>query len=288
MGQVFSVALRAYNCYTECMKDAAILLACMGRAVRLHQIASDSKRSFMIKARTRGLIFLVSLIIIISSRGVVAGGIGGVLDHFGNDLKFTYGYWPGLIALGGAIAAAELTEVDHRVSAHYRGGGNLGKFDKVAGYVGDFYVVDSVALLLFGISKLAHADKPALTGEAMLEALALTETSTAALKLAFRRGRPDGGKYSFPSGHVARCFAAASVLETMHGPMAGIPAFLAASAISFSRIDSNAHYLSDVAFGAAWGAAIGWGTAWFHKKSIKRLTISPMTDGTGIAISYRF
>ncbi len=209
--------------------------------------------------------------------------------HFGNDIRYTFAYWPAFVILGGSIAAAELTQLDQRVANHYKNGGDLGKFDSIADHAGSAYAVDSAAVLLFGISKLAHAEKPALTGEAMVEALVLTEASVGGLKLAFSRQRPNGGNYGFPSAHAARCFAAASVLQTMYGPAAGVPAFLAAAAVSFSRIDANVHNVSDVVFGAAWGAAIGWGSAWFHQKRFENIALIPtMNNGPGLEFAYRF
>lgn len=210
--------------------------------------------------------------------------------HLGNDIRYSFAYWPAFVILGGGIAAAELTQVDQKVANHYRShGSDLGKFDSVAGMVGNWYVIDTASALEFGIAELVHAKKAALTGESLVESLFLTEMSTGALKLAFHRTRPNGGTYGFPSAHAARCFDVAAVIETLHGPAAGIPAFLAAAAIGFSRIDSNVHNVSDVVFGAAWGTAIGWGTAWFHKRHYENLAIYPMMNGGhGLEVAYRF
>lgn len=210
--------------------------------------------------------------------------------HIGNDITNTFGNWPMLLILGGGIAAAESTYVDHDVADHFRNNARLGNVDKVANRFGEPYVIDSAALLTWGIAKLAHDEEIALTGETMLEALALTEGSVLGMKAAFRRTRPDGGNYSFPSGHAARTFAVASVLETLHGPKAGIPAFLIAGFISFTRVDQNSHYLSDVIFGAAWGAALGWGTARYHSKLIsEKMAIIPSCAGNpGLELIYLF
>ncbi|PIU58222.1 MAG: hypothetical protein COS89_01505 [Deltaproteobacteria bacterium CG07_land_8_20_14_0_80_38_7] len=236
---------------------------------------------------------LIFTLLILTAITLPRSGFSGtgkeIFIHFGNDIKYTFGNWPAFVVLGGAIAAAATTKIDQNVANHFRNNRSLGKFDTFANYAGEFYVVDTSAVLLFGISKLAHAEKPALVGEAMVEALVLTELSTVGLKLAFNRDLPNGHKYGFPSGHASRCFAVAAVLETMYGPKAGVPAFLVASAIGFSRIDSDVHYVSDVVFGAAWGAAIGWGTAWFHKKAFENISIYPMMNGSkGIQFSYKF
>jgi hypothetical protein len=60
---------------------------------------------------------------------------------------------------------------------------------------------------------------------------------------------------SFPSGHSAAAFAAATVLTRHYGWKAAIPAYLGAAYIGASRVHDNKHYLSDVTFGAAMGIA---------------------------------
>ena len=212
-----------------------------------------------------------------------------IINHFGNDIVNSFANWPAFVIAGGALAAAELTQADQSIQDHFRNGPHLGKADTIAGIAGAAYVVDTSSILLYGIGKLAKDEKLALTGEAMFEALAITEVSTLGLKAAFRRTRPDGGHYSFPSGHAARCFAAATVLQTFYGLPAGIPAYLAAAFISFTRMDQNFHYASDVVFGAALGAGIGWGTALFHKKLGDKVVIVPTaSNGPGLSVYYRF
>jgi membrane-associated phospholipid phosphatase len=233
---------------------------------------------------------VVALVVLSAFSATASARVPTVVAHIGHDIEGTFASWPAFVILGGAIAAADLTQVDQSFQDHFRNGRHLGKADTIANYAGEWYAIDSAALLTWGIAKLAHDEKVALTGETLVEALALTETSVMAMKLAFRRERPNGGHYSFPSGHAARTFCVASVLETMHGPAVGIPAFLVASFISFTRIDANDHVLSDVVFGAAWGAALGWGTAHFHKHLAKAPMIMPaMVDGVpGVMVAGRF
>ena len=212
-----------------------------------------------------------------------------LINHFGNDLSYTFASWPAFVIAGGALAAAELTQADDSIADHFKNGPYLGKADKVAGIVGEAYVVDTSSVVLYGIGKLIKDEKVALTGETLFETLAITEVSTLGLKAAFRRSRPDGGNYSFPSGHAARCFAAATVLQTLYGLPAGVPAYLVAAFISFTRMDQNSHYASDVVFGAALGSAIGWGTALFHKKLGDKVIIVPTAfNGPGLTVNYRF
>jgi undecaprenyl-diphosphatase len=61
--------------------------------------------------------------------------------------------------------------------------------------------------------------------------------------------------HSFPSGHAASSFAAATVIA-MLAPRLRVPAFLLAAAIAFSRVYNGVHWPSDVLVGALLGVAI--------------------------------
>lgn len=67
--------------------------------------------------------------------------------------------------------------------------------------------------------------------------------------------RPEG--FSFPSGHTGASFAAASALLFGRNRL-GIPAFVLASLIGFSRLYLYVHYPTDVFAGALLGIMLGW------------------------------
>jgi len=77
--------------------------------------------------------------------------------------------------------------------------------------------------------------------------------ATAVLKYSIDTDRPDGGSHSFPSGHTSLAFSGASFLQKRYGWKYGIPAYVAASFVGWSRIESDNHYLKDVLAGAAIG-----------------------------------
>ena len=92
----------------------------------------------------------------------------------------------------------------------------------------------------------------------MAQALIVNCAYTYALKRAVGRTRPDGSdNQSFPSGHASDAFALATVANAHFGAKVGIPAYLAAGAIGFSRVSKNAHNLSDVLAGATLGYIVG-------------------------------
>ncbi len=105
--------------------------------------------------------------------------------------------------------------------------------------------------------------------EEIVEALAFTGATTLALKFAVGRRRPDGSRYSFPSGHTSHAFAAAGVIA-FHSPLyVGLPALLAAATVGFVRVDVNKHFYSDVAAGAGIGLMYATGVVLFHD-SVRR------------------
>jgi undecaprenyl-diphosphatase len=97
--------------------------------------------------------------------------------------------------------------------------------------------------------------------------VALTDASAAGLKAAFDRDRPperyaepdplvnvpESG--SFPSGHAATSFAAATILSFAFPRLAPFLLVLAA-AVGFSRVYVGVHYPLDIVGGALLGVAI--------------------------------
>ncbi|GAC1614299.1 MAG: phosphatase PAP2 family protein [Candidatus Dormibacteraceae bacterium] len=98
-------------------------------------------------------------------------------------------------------------------------------------------------------------------------ALGATYVAQNVLKPIFRRNRPFVDRtanvvgvrhpdHSFPSGHTAASFAAATAL-TIFYPRASPMLYLTAGAVGLSRIHLGHHFLSDVVGGAVVGTVIG-------------------------------
>ncbi len=107
-------------------------------------------------------------------------------------------------------------------------------------------------------SAAAHEASGVKTAKRLALSLGATTAAVSLLKAATDRTRPDGSNdYSFPSGHTAGAFAAATVIAREHGRVAGAVAYSAAAAAGYARIANNKHYLSDVVAGAILGRLIG-------------------------------
>lgn len=115
--------------------------------------------------------------------------------------------------------------------------------------------------------------------------VAASTAATWALKLAIRKKRPRGGKYSFPSGHTSLAFSGASFLGMRYGAAYGVPACGAASYVGYSRVQSKRHYWSDVLCGGAIGALSGFlfTTPQLEKKQEKLTEVPNLTDTSRLA-----
>ncbi|MGE7776492.1 phosphatase PAP2 family protein [Chitinophaga sp. NPDC101104] len=102
-----------------------------------------------------------------------------------------------------------------------------------------------------------------IKGEAMMFA------TVSLLKNTTHQLRPDGTTYnSFPSGHTAQAFAAATFLseEYKHRfPWMPYAAYGVASAVGGLRIANNRHYVSDVLVGAGLGILSMKVAYWTHR-----------------------
>jgi undecaprenyl-diphosphatase len=106
-----------------------------------------------------------------------------------------------------------------------------------------------------------------------LPLLATTWVVEHPVKSFFRRKRPfidivralvvgkKPGTWSFPSGHTASSFAAATILSRCW-PRRRLHFFGVASLVGFSRIYAGAHYPGDVAAGAGLGVALATAVRW--------------------------
>jgi membrane-associated phospholipid phosphatase len=90
------------------------------------------------------------------------------------------------------------------------------------------------------------------TGQ-FLEATAMTVGVTYGLKYTISEERPNGRKHSFPSAHTSVSFVAADFLRKRYGLEYGIPAYLAAGFVGYSRVEAKEHHVHDVLAGAAIG-----------------------------------
>lgn len=89
----------------------------------------------------------------------------------------------------------------------------------------------------------------------LIKSEAVTVGIVEVLKSTTHEMRPNGkDDKSFPSAHSAVAFSAAQYMQMKGGWEYGVPAYLAASYVAWSRVDAREHRWRDVAAGAATGA----------------------------------
>jgi membrane-associated phospholipid phosphatase len=117
----------------------------------------------------------------------------------------------------------------------------------------------------------------------------INQSMVVGLKMAVGSQRPNGqDSMSFPSGHTAGAFTWAATVSHYYGLKAGIPAYLAATYVGFSRLDDRAHRLTDVVAGAAIGYIVGK-TVSRRANPYRRLDWNVMVPpGGGVALSLQY
>jgi undecaprenyl-diphosphatase len=133
------------------------------------------------------------------------------------------------------------------------------------------WVAGGIALAILGGPKGRRAG--AASAVASLAATYIVQTR---VKPIFRRVRPFVNRearvvgirpadHSFPSGHTASSFAAATALAFFY-PRAAPLAYAVATGVGMSRVHLGVHFPSDAAVGGVIGIGIGTFCAWVFKK----------------------
>ena len=118
------------------------------------------------------------------------------------------------------------------------------------------------------------------------ESLALSMGVTYGLKYTVVETRPNGGSHSFPSGHSVASFTAAEYTRKRYGWAWGIPMYVAASFVAYSRVESRQHHPQDVAV----GAGIGIASSFLFTRPFAGFNVQPTVGkkSAGITVSKQF
>ena len=196
-----------------------------------------------------------------------------------------------ILAIGGGTAALA-HGADDSVNGRLSGSRGVERFFAPGQWAGASWVQTGTAAGLYVVGRYVlppaqdspKTNKVSHLGFDLLRAQLLSQVFVRGIKNTVRRDRPMGDCCSFPSGHAANAFAAASVLERHFGYRGAWPTLLLATYVGASRLHENKHYLSDVIFGSAVGMAIGWTVVGRHGRSVFTLAPMPVPDGIGIAL----
>jgi membrane-associated phospholipid phosphatase len=179
----------------------------------------------------------------------------------------------------GLVAAAGAHKADADVTEDFAGTRN-GLFRPGATIGGTPFELGA-AFATYAIARSLNKPGVMSLGSDLIRAQVIAEVLTVGIKQGTRRSRPEGGGFSFPSGHTSAAFASATVIQQHYGWKFGAPAYAVAAYVAASRVEMKKHYLSDVAFGAAIGIMAGR-TVTIGREHKFALTPISSTDGTGV------
>lgn len=186
----------------------------------------------------------------------LTASISGLPRRLGSDtMRLFTTKTPALILAGGGAAALSVHPADHQAVNHLSSSPGLKTFLGGGADAGDGTVQGVTAIAVYAIGYAAGNERTKEVGTSLVEAQIINLFMTQGIKYAVNRERPDGGRYSFPSGHSSATFVTADVLMQQFGLKVGIPAYAGAVYVSVSRLADRQHYLSDVVFGSAIGFA---------------------------------
>ena len=121
--------------------------------------------------------------------------------------------------------------------------------------LGDFlHIALPVVGFLLAVYKKRDQDFRVLLKSTVITSV-LTHVIKFFLNMTFLGERPDGGSFSFPSGHTSSAFSAAALISSSYPEtkVISVGAYALACFTGYSRIAANRHHYRDVFAGAALG-----------------------------------
>ena len=145
------------------------------------------------------------------------------------------------------------------------------------------YTQLGLPLSALGIS-IAKGDKAGTIQ--LVKSFALETGIVVIMKRGINRTRPNGGRFSFPSGHTAVSFMSSTYLWKRYGWEYGVPSTVLAAFVGYSRfgIDEPVHFFSDVVA----GTIIGAGSSWiFTKRQQSNVEVDVIGDMSYLGIKLK-
>jgi hypothetical protein len=209
----------------------------------------------------------------------------GLPSRLGHDTRRLFTTkTPALILAAGGAAAFAVHPADHQSVNTLSTSGNFEEFLDGGADTGDGTVQGLAAVGVYALGYAIGNERTKEVGTSLVEAQLINLFITTGVKYAVNRERPDGGRYSFPSGHSSATFVTADVLAQQFGWRVAIPAYAGAVYVATSRLAEKQHYLSDVVFGAAVGLASAR-TLEIHAHGHRfTVTPAPLPGGAGVFV----
>ena len=212
-----------------------------------------------------------------------------LFHNLGDDIKHiprkNSVYW----LAAGTAASLAIHPADDYLNNHLSTSDTAKNVFKAGKYIGSFPVLFGTSVTTYIVGRSRSSRRGQHLGMDLIESTLLAEGITELAKVAVRRERPirdDGTRaagYSFPSGHAAATFAAATVLQQHLGWKWAVPTYLTASYVAMSRIAEDRHWASDVMAGATEGIIVGRSVTWHGRNFYASPMLLPR--GAGIMVN---
>ena len=200
------------------------------------------------------------------------------------------------ILIGGSLLTATMMLIGHNFDKHNQAVISQNNFSpSLCKYGNNYlqYVPNVLYTVINGTLGFTMDDGTLYQKRAidMMSASLYASAVTDVIKPIANERRPSGGSDSFPSGHAASAFAFASYVAMEHPLYYGIPAYVMASFVGYSRIASNFHYPHDVVEGATLG--ISYGIAQYYHNYLNKIAghevpafpvLFPVDQGKGLGM----
>lgn len=210
---------------------------------------------------------------------------GSLFYDLGDDFRRLPSRETGLILGVAGGASLAIRSEDVKLTRQAAGSQTLDTMFEPGEVMGGGVVQFGVAFATYTAGRVAHSPRVAVLGAELVRAQFVNSVLTQSIKFSVRRPRPDGGRFSFPSGHTSGSFATAAVLQRHFGWRAGLPAYGLAAFVAGSRLQENRHFMSDVLFGAAIGIVSGRAVSVGHGQARFAVTPFATLGGGGISLS---
>jgi len=214
-----------------------------------------------------------------------------LVHNLGDDIKHlprqNSVYW----LAGGSALALAVHPADEDVNRHFAGTGTSDALWKPGQVIGNSLFILGVSGTSYVIGRREHFERLQHLAMDEIEAQILAQGLVFGIKESVRRPRPERAEvptatgFSFPSGHAAATFAAATVLQQHLGYKAGVPTYLIASYVAMSRLHENVHFASDVVFGATVGIIVGRSVTWHGRNFYASPMLVPRGSGIMVTVN---
>jgi len=145
------------------------------------------------------------------------------------------------------------------------------------------YTQLGLPLSAFGVS-IAKGDTEGMVQ--LVKSFAVETAIVVVLKRSIDRTRPNGRRFSFPSGHTAVSFMSSTYLWKRYGWEYGLPSTALAAFVGYSRfgVEDPVHFFSDVVV----GCIIGVGSSWiFTKRMQSKVDLDVIGDMSYLGIKLK-